>query len=543
MLSPRSKRLVTSRAALGAVPVVLSVLTYCASLRFQFVFDDQIMIVGNPRIRSWNYAAQYFTTAFASHMSQGMIAYYRPLVLLWLRVNDAIFGMTPAGFHATNVGLHAAVSVLAFVAARRLLSSARQGLLVAALFAVHPVHAECVAWVSGISEVLAGGFVLAAFVTWLRSRESGDRRWLVAAISLYAGALLSKETGIVLAAIVFAYAWIYSDDGLTLTKRVALATAAASPFLLVAGLYWIIREYAIRGAAGVGAPSMSWGTMILTWPSLLWFYVRGLLWRWESSAYYDFSPVARVGLKEFILPAAWVVLICVGFAGWAYRDQKNRRIVLFGSVWTAMSLAPVMYLRVFLNQDYVHLRYLYLPSFGFLLLCAAGLSAMIERFGLQRWSVGMAAVGFSLLMVAALFQESYWANDLTLYRRSAQVAPKNPNARNNYANVLYDKGRYAESVEEYAEVLRLEPGAWFPNYNMGRGLLRLRRHGEAKEYFDRAIAISPNDADEFCLRGLTNLALGNRPEGIEDLRTAVSLAPDEREYKDVLKQVESTGAK
>src|SRR5438270_6175175 len=168
-------------------------LLYARSLPYAFVYDDLIQIVSNPRITSWSYVPSYFTQQLWAGVQTA--SYYRPLLLLWMRLNNALFGFNPIGWHAASVALHLGATTLAYLLARRLLKDARAALVTAAIFFLHPVQVESVVWSSAANDTLAAVFLFASYLFFLKSRDDlpTDRNLLLSWL-MFALALLTKET-------------------------------------------------------------------------------------------------------------------------------------------------------------------------------------------------------------------------------------------------------------------------------------------------------------------------------------------------------------
>jgi hypothetical protein len=187
---------------LGAILGVTALL-YAATLRFGFVNDDHSQIVNNVTIQSWHFVPAYFRGQVWDFLYPGTPGnYYRPLNLLLFRLNDALFGLHPAGWHAGNVGLHLGVTALIYCLARRLSGKPRVAAFTALLFAIHPMRHEVVGWVSGSTESLWSALFLAAFLAYLKARDGRPFLWMATSCGFYAAALLSKETAIMLPAVV-----------------------------------------------------------------------------------------------------------------------------------------------------------------------------------------------------------------------------------------------------------------------------------------------------------------------------------------------------
>src|SRR5438309_6218126 len=194
--------------------LAFTALLYAPTLRFGFVYDDHLQIVQNPLVHSWRFIPEVFRSHVWEAWDPGDAGnYYRPLNTLWFRINDALFGLRPAGWHATAILLHVVATWLVYILARRLSGKPLVAAFTALLFAVHPMRHEVVSWVSGTTESLWSVLFLLAFLAYLRSRE--DVLWTILSCVLYAAAILAKETAVMLPAVVFAHAAIYgggADD-------------------------------------------------------------------------------------------------------------------------------------------------------------------------------------------------------------------------------------------------------------------------------------------------------------------------------------------
>jgi len=162
------------RIRLRSLPVlfglVLTFFLYLPTLSYQFVFDDQLQILGNSHLLSWRYLPDYFTKDVWSHFPHSGDPYYRPIFLVWARLNMAVFGSESSGWHLTTLLMHLLVTGLVYLVALELLNHRWAAIVAAALFAIHPVQVESVAWVSGVTEPLGAAFLLLAFLCYLKQR-------------------------------------------------------------------------------------------------------------------------------------------------------------------------------------------------------------------------------------------------------------------------------------------------------------------------------------------------------------------------------------
>jgi len=215
-----TKSLLTAnvRFIVPAFVVAITFIGYMGTLRYDFVYDDEYVIVQNPSIQSWAALPRFFTEHlwfFKFSMSN----YYRPIFLVWLALNHTLFGLDPVGYHLTTVLAHVTVTLLVFHLARRLTGDLGAAAIASLLFGLHPAHIEGVAWICGVSEPLMAMFLLGSFLCYLRYRDTniGRRKlWFVASLGLATLAVFEKETAVILPALIFAYEVIFrrSDGGL-----------------------------------------------------------------------------------------------------------------------------------------------------------------------------------------------------------------------------------------------------------------------------------------------------------------------------------------
>ena len=143
---PPTSNPVTRNRWPAAILLLVTFLVYIPTLRFQFVYDDMHQVVGNSHIQSWTYLPDYFTKHVWSQSESYNVRYYRPLFLVWLRLNHALFGLEPAYWHLATVAAHALATLLVYVLVRSLLCEWTTALLAALFFGLHPVHVEVAAW-------------------------------------------------------------------------------------------------------------------------------------------------------------------------------------------------------------------------------------------------------------------------------------------------------------------------------------------------------------------------------------------------------------
>ena len=519
------------RYYLAAVLFVTSI-AYLGTLQFLFVYDDLHQIVFNPFIKSWRYVPQYFVSSVWKQMSPLLPGnYYRPLFLLWLRVNHAVFGLREVGWHLTAVLLHVFVTFLVYLVVKRLTGRFTVAWLTAIIFGLHPIHHEVVAWVSGTTESLFACLFLAAFLAYLNSLESSRTIWMMVSAVLYGLALLCKETAIVLPALVFACDWIASSsrdplDRLGTGQRFSRALLPAAFYLPVAAAYLIERARVLSGLghALTNAPVSAW---LLTLPSILVLYVKHWLLPVGLTGFYDLFYQSRLSLAGVLLPA--LVLVAIAIAVWMFRKPLGIRETGYAAAWVLIPLLPALDTFVFGNGELVHDRYFYVPSIGASLLVALiidwALRGQPVVFGQPARIVGAALVLSIVLGLCAAREASYWSSDLILFSRGHQIAPFNPAALNNLVAelIIRKETQIAQSILETAYARDPEDGRLV--FNLGRLNYTEEQYSKSEKYAREAIRLDPYPADSYILLGQTLLKQGRIQEAIQAIRPGVELNP------------------
>jgi tetratricopeptide (TPR) repeat protein len=502
--------------------LVLTALSYVNTLRFQFVYDDLPQIISNPAVHSWQHAPRLFVEHVWSQFSGQPGNYYRPLFELWLMINYSLFGLHPAWWHATTVLVHLAVVLMVYVLARRVTGDRLTAAIATVIYGLHPTHIETVAWISGVTEPLLAVFVIGSFVSYARSRDGGQGAgwWRAASAASYGLAMLCKETGVMVPALLFAY------DRLILARRGGPRETMPSmarryaPYAAVALAYMAMRHYVLRG---LGYPEAKpWLDVALTLPSFLWFYVRELLWPVGLSVFHDTPLVHTPGLTNFVLPLLGVAA-AVGALLWA---SRRSRVAAFGAWWiAALMVPPIAGIYTFIQEDLVHDRYLYLPSVGFAIVLAWAIRSIKsdgpELFGAPRAPMVITLVLGCALAVGTAMQNVYWMNDLILYAHAVNTAPKNVLALNHLANEFYKRHRPEEALALYRESLQIKPDLWMTHFVVGITMYGLERYPEAQKELETAVRLMPNNADEYYYLGLAHMQQANYAQAEPYFRKAI----------------------
>src|SRR5205814_5230371 len=298
-------------------------------------------------------------------------SYYRPLFVLWSILNFKIFGLHAWGWHLATVLLHLAATCTVYFFARALKLEHWTACLSAFLFGLHPIHSEGAAWISAGSDSLVTLLYMLAFIGFLKSREQdiGHKRlWQIASYFFLLCALFTKEMAVTFPLLVTLYVWLRNKPkaGKHLVQLWRFLLTAA-PYFLITLSYVILRKLALHRPTKLD-PNHTTLDVVLTLPSVLFAYLRLLIFPKDLTGLYYSTYAIPIGFWNFVLPLLVLCLFVAIIFCWTKRTGDP--IVSFSTLWMIARIIPMLYLRALPSGKAVRDRYLYLPSVGFVFLVA-----------------------------------------------------------------------------------------------------------------------------------------------------------------------------
>jgi protein O-mannosyl-transferase len=442
------------------IPVALALLGSAVTLANDFACDDGPQVVNNLLIKSLaNLPADFTASAWRYALSDitGISqSYYRPLFSAWLTISNALFGTSAWGWHLMTLLLHAAATGLAFVVIKDLFNRPALALIAASLFAVLPVHAEAVAWVSGSTFVLMAFGLLAALRFYLRHRETGQTPQLALALACYLLALWSNEAALAFPLVVAYLELTHFRESPEGKERRALLAGIVTGLVLVTAAYVLMRYLANGALVTADETRLPLGTALLAIPLAIARYLALLAWPFGYSYLHYITLVSSVLSGSLLVPLA--LILALGFVVARYGTRELR----FAGAWFILTLAPVL---VVMNRlDIEHLvqeRYLYLPSLGFCLALGVGIESLARRvrwrWAPSRLATALVAALVVFYSVAYILHSRHWNNSLTVYRQAIAVAPSSAAAHSELAVELANAGRVHEAASYAYRAIELDP--------------------------------------------------------------------------------------
>jgi protein O-mannosyl-transferase len=516
----------------------VTALAYIGTLSFGFVYDDKPVIEDSPVIRSWHFLTQCIPQILGGTPSSGGGTFYRPVTLSWMRLNYLLFGLWPVGWHLTMLLTHVLMTYLVFVLVRKLTGNRATAGLAALLFGLHPVHVENVAWLSSVNDLVMSVLLVGSFVAYLKFRE-GKNRWMALSLLLFGLALLSKETAAVFPILISGFAIVFgvgNKENASRGFKIKQALACV-PYFVVLLVYLVTRQTTLHGFATPITP-LSWGTMILTAPSVLWFDLRHLLLPITSSEFYSLEYVTKPGFENLALPVILLTLAGIAAAFWV-RKLANPRLAVWALLWIIVPILPTLYLRAIAPDNFVHDRLLYLPSVGVVILMALAIEQITPGplVADNPMRAGVIALVCTAGFFGVLFHQVQWANNILLYENGLKSAPKNLIVEDNLANEFVGAGRYDRALPLYFDILRQNPNFWSANYNLGYAYYRAGKYSEAEKYLTRAVEIDDQDPDQFIYLARAQMEQGRLEEAGQNVERALQRGPQSPGFHFVLAKI------
>jgi tetratricopeptide (TPR) repeat protein len=535
MASP--SRITPDRVVLAAA--LLAGLAYIQDLRYDFILDDVPLILINETLRSWhNWKTIFLTNIFTakSLVLPGEITavHYRPIYRLWQLMNAQVFGFVIPWWHLTSLLLHLCVVFLVYVLGMKLLKDRWTAALAAALFAVHPIHAESVTYVTASTDLLVALFSLLSFLAYFRFREEGASLVsYIASIVAAAMAMLSKETAVVFPFLLVAYELLRETPADVPEARHRLRPLAWTlPFFAVVGAYVAVRSFlfGLNTGPGSGASRLA---AFLDIPLVSIVYLRNLVWPFRLSFFY---PSEWGSHWTFARGAAVVFALAAAALLWRqFREQKASRLQL---VWAAILFAPAaLGVYAFVREDWVHDRHMYLASVPICFIAAALLTN-------PKWPAKYAAVAsvaaVVIFLAALAVQIPRFSDDATIYQSALKIAPRSFLAHSYYGEALWNYGRRDEALREFKFVTELSPQSSTAHERYGAALAEIGRDDEAGVEYEAALRRVPSSSKfrAFLLSETAELELKHSEfsAAAEHMSEAVKLAPDTLNYHALLAQ-------
>ncbi|CAB3400234.1 unnamed protein product [Caenorhabditis bovis] len=503
--------------------VVFAFVPFLPSINGDFVFDDAESIVNNPIVNGQESIIKIFSRDFWGTPIQSPHSHksYRPLTTLTFWINRIVdSGVT--GYHIVNIVIHIANSLLVYHLTEKIgeifTEFGEVALPAATLFAVHPVHTEAVANITGRAELLMTFFVLISVIWFIQSSED-VRTFDIFLISLLS--TFSKEQGCMIMPICTSLQLLQSG----FTKKFRLLKLCFW-FITISFLRFAINNFETAKFSKLDNPTAFLDSVILRGInySYIWLYHLYLLIL-PTQLCFDYSmgciPIITNEWDLRALSPALLSFIIIGSLLIISRLQ-NKRSIIFATSFGLLAFLPCT--NLFFTVGFtIAERVLYLPSVGFCILCGIIYGNVVKYFK----SMEVIFVSILLLAGSKTYKRSEdWKNELSLYASGLTVCPSNAKIHYNLAKVLGDNGKLREAEHEYWKAIKLNPTYEQALNNLGNILEKNGDSSTAELLLSRAVRLRPTFAAAWMNLGITQMNLNKFQESEKSFSISLKLRPE-----------------
>ena len=509
----------------GALLAAITLIVFLPVRNHDFtIFDDDIYVTENHRVRaglttegvSWA-----FTTTEAAN--------WHPLTWLSHMLDMDLFGLSPGGHHLTNVILHVLNSLLLFATLRRMTGATWRSGFVAALFAVHPLHVESVAWISERKDVLSTLLWMSTLIAYLRYAERpGPSRYSLLTVCFALG-LLAKPMLVTLPFVLLLLDYwplgrFAAVSGPVVPRRypdvrIRHILLEKVPLALLAG-----------GSVVVTYICQAKGRAVASYPLLIRIgnaidatgtYLFRTAWPRDLVAFYPHPGSSLSGWRVTLSG-----LLLAGITYGVIRRMKRFPFLCTGWFWYLGTLVPVIGL-VQVGAQATADRYTYIPLIGIFIIISWSASELTARLRYRKQVLGIAAgLVLSILMAVSRVQVGYWRDSTTLFRHALEVSPNNWMAHSILGTVLGQQGRIDEAMAHLRESLRTQPAFAYTHNSMGKALMQRGDIAGALSQFQEALLYNDRDPMALYNAGVALALLGRPEEAAQRYRESLRARPD-----------------
>ena len=492
--------------------------------RHEFVyFDDGVYVTQNPHIQS-GISLKGILWAFSTTYAE----FWHPLTWLSLMLDYQIYGLNAGGYHVTNLILHALSVLLLFLLFHRMTGAVWKSAFVAAVFAIHPLRVESVAWVAERKDVLSAFFWMMTLRVYVYYCEKPVFKRYLLVMACFACGLMSKSIVVTLPVVMMLMDYwplnrMQSHDrknsGAQKKNKLPLWSLKEKiPFFILSVVFSVLTIYAQHGKSDIH-PLVS---RLANAPVSFVRYLGRILWPHDMALIYTFPE----HLSLWQVGGATLLIVLMS-AAVIYR-VKRLPFLFVGWFWYAVSILPVI--GIITIGDPMADRYIYLPSIGISIMAAWGIPFLYDHLSLRKIILFPAAVIFLLVLsVLAWKQCGYWKNNTALSHHAFEVTGNNAMLimmHNNLATSLVQEGRIPEAIEHYDEAIRLQPDYAYAYNKRGNLYGKIGEYQQAINDYTEAIRLQPDYALAYNNRGNTYVGLEQYQLAIEDYNAAIRLKPD-----------------
>jgi len=494
--------------------IVLIIATGCAvyanSLNGKFIWDDRYLIQENIYVKD----TAFLLVLLKTDIGRGAgvkSASYRPLQMLTYMLNYSAGGLDTRGYHLINILFHVLAALAIFGFVNIVFNDRVLSLFTGLFFVTHPIHTEVVTYISGRADSMALFFMLLSFIFYLKHLSSNSPALYIIMLLSYIGALLSRESALLLPALLVLYHYVFKKN------------IKFKPFSLILGIsfaYILLRTLVIK----TDLPSDTCATGLFQ--RIPGFFVA--ISNYIKLLLFPFGLHMEYGDKVFGMGdprALFGIVISVLLLIYAFRKRNENKIVFFSVLWFFIALLPSA--NIYPINAYMAEHWLYLPSVGFFLILAKGARLVFTKRGMASFAIAVTLLVFYSSLT--IRQNGYWREPIAFYKRTLQYAPDSSRVHNDLGITYYNRGEIEKAMAHYKKAIELDPASAGAYNNLGVAYKDSGLKEEAITAYKKAIELDPGHAEAHSNLGLSYAMAGKREEAITAYLKAIELDPNPTE--------------
>ncbi len=496
-------------------------------------YDDDDYILENPHVRT-GLKIENITWAFKTFYDSN----WHPITWLSHMLDCHLYGLNSKGHHFNNLLFHIANSLLLFLVLQRATGTLWRGALVAALFALHPLHVESVAWVAERKDVLSTFFWMLTLLCYIHYAEHPKPKRYFFVILFFALGLMAKPTLVTLPFVLLLLDYwplgriqfFHTDDNRSSQvskninfpiKRPLFLVYEKLPLFLFSGILSFITFYAQKQHGTVISLELlplqdRISNAIVSYV----IYIGKMIFPSNLAIFYP-HPGTIPGWK--VIGAA-LLLLCISLL--AVRKSRRYPHLIVGWLWFLGTMMPMIGL-VQVGSQAMADRYTYIPYIGLFLMVSWSAPYFLSKWHYQRHIIFvMAGLSVSALIICTWSQIKHWENSIRIFEQALRVTENNHLAHYNLGTLLHKQGELEKAVAHYSRALQIKPDMLEAHYNLGVALTQTGRSNEAITHYSEALKLEPRHEKAHNDLGVALAMQGKTKEAISHFSEALRIRPD-----------------
>lgn len=489
-----------NREALSFLLILaIAFLLYSNTLDNKFLYDDDNFFVRNVYTKEWKYLPNIFSENVIA--GSGLMSnYYRPILSLSFLIDYKLWGLSPIGYHISNILMHAITAFLACLLINRIIKNWRISLLSSIVYLAHPLQTEAVTYVTGRADPLSALLALSSMLLFLHAAENFNFKkysYLSFSLLFFILAILSREVFIVLPFLLALYLICFNEKRIS-KNSLWKAFAAILPYLIVLGFYVAIRLTMLNFSNTLNfynEPNIFTENVwyrILTFLSVLLEYFKLILF----PIHLNFEREHQI-FTDFLNPAiifSFSILLIIAYL--MHRSWRNDKAVFFGFSWFFITLFPVSNIIALVN-GIIYEHWLYVPLIGIAAILGHFIKKVLESHYFNKDYIRIIAAFVAVTAIVSLCVRTYvrnddWQDALIFYQKTIKDAPNSVRLNNNLAMEYDSRGDYGLAESYYKRAIGLNDKFAQPYYNLGNLYTKIGRYHDAALSYENAIQTDPD---------------------------------------------------